>query len=359
MLPPLGASTSVRRFGLATLTASSALACDQKAPEPAAARPTATLAAPSAPPTPVTLSAQLARPAPERLVAFGDVHGDIEAARRVLRLAGAIDERDRWAGGKLVVVQTGDLIDRGDGDRAVLDLVDRLVGEAKAAGGEFISVLGNHELMNVALDFRYVTPGGFSAFADATPGASSARAAATAAPSAGRATAAPSAGRAAPASSAEAERGRAAAFRPGGPYALRFGDKPLFVKVGDSVFVHGGVLPKHVSYGLDRMNDEVHAWVLGRRPEPPGIVTAEDGPIWTRAYSNPGRAEACSQLSEALARLGAKRMVVGHTVQQDGINAACDGRVWRIDVGLSRYYGGPTQALEIGPEGPKVLRQDK
>jgi calcineurin-like phosphoesterase family protein len=323
------------RLGFATLAAVLAFACDQKAPEPAPAKPTAAPAATSAPP--VTLSARLERPAPERVVAIGDLHGDLEAARRVLRLAGAIDERDRWAGGKLVVVQTGDLIDRGDGDRGVLDLVDRLVTEAKAAGGEFVSVLGNHEIMNVALDFRYVTPGGFTAFADVTRGAGAA-------------------GGARVATAGDAKRGRSEAFSPGGPYAQRFAEKPVVAKVGDSVFVHGGVLPKHVAYGLDRMNDELHDWMLGRRPDPPAVVVAEDGPVWTRAYSTPGRAEACSQLAEALARLGAKRMVVGHTVQQGGINPACDGRVWRIDVGMSHFYGGTAQALAIGPDGVTVLK---
>ncbi len=348
------------RFWLTTCLAVAALACDQKTPEPAGARPAPSAAA-SALPEPVALSASIARPAAERLVAIGDLHGDVEAARRVLRLAGALDERDRWAGGKLVVVQTGDLIDRGDGDREVLELVGRLVVEAKAAGGEFISLLGNHELMNVSLDFRYVTPSGFSAFRDVTSRDGELRAAASASPArAAAAASAPAPARAATATLGPPpdQRGRTLAFSPGGPFARQFAEKPLIVKVGDTVFAHGGVLPKHVAYGLDRMNDEVHAWALGRRPEPPAVVVADDGPIWTRAYSTPGRAEACSQLNEALARLGAKRMVVGHTVQQGGVTSACGDRVFRIDVGLSRFYGGPTQALEIGPGGPKILKQE-
>ncbi len=120
-------------------------------------------AAPPKPPV-VELAPVLTRAAPERLVAVGDLHGDLDHARRVLRLAGAIDERDRWVGGRLVVVQTGDEIDRGDDDRAILDLVEDLKKQAAAAGGELIALLGNHEVMNAALDFRYVTPGGLSAF---------------------------------------------------------------------------------------------------------------------------------------------------------------------------------------------------
>ena len=62
----------------------------------------------------------------QRIVAFGDVHGDLEAARGALRLAGAIDEQDHWIGGDLIVVQTGDQLDRGDQEQEILDLFERL-----------------------------------------------------------------------------------------------------------------------------------------------------------------------------------------------------------------------------------------
>ena len=45
---------------------------------------------------------------------------------------------------------------------------------------------------------------------------------------------------------------------------------------------------------------------------------------------------------------GAARMVVGHTIQEAGINSACNDRVFRIDVGLSKGCGnGMPQVLEI------------
>ena len=65
-------------------------------------------------------------------------------------------------------------------------------------------------------------------------------------------------------------------------------------------------------------------------------------------------------LARVLSEVGAKRMVVGHTVQKAGINSACQDRVYRIDVGLSAYYGNnPTQVLEITSRGARVLTAGK
>ena len=60
-------------------------------------------------------------PAPPRLVAVGDVHGDIQSLLEVLELAGLYSER-RWTGGRAVLVQIGDILDRGDDEAACLDL---------------------------------------------------------------------------------------------------------------------------------------------------------------------------------------------------------------------------------------------
>jgi hypothetical protein len=87
------------------------------------------------------------------------------------------------------------------------------------------------------------------------------------------------------------------------------------------------------------------------------VVVSEDGPVWTRKYSSEDEAPDCATLAKALALLNAKRMVVGHTVQRHGINAACDGTVWRIDVGLSRFFGGPIEVLEIRGDEVRILKE--
>jgi hypothetical protein len=310
---------------LVLLAGAIAVCLGRRAPAPlAAAVPPRTS---SAQPTPMEPRTFL--PAAPRMAAIGDLHGDLEATRAALRLAGAIDGGDRWIGGELVVVQVGDAIDRGDDDRAILDLFSRLEIEAAEAGGAFRPLVGNHELMNVAGELRFVSAAGMTAFDDLV---------------------ASLLGDPALGAFPPLQRGRAAAFRPGGPVAAAFARRSVVAVVGDTAFVHAGLLPEHVAYGVERINREVRAFLRGERPALPPIMDKPRSPVWTRLYSEDETpsAETCAALGAALAALGAERMVVGHTVQPQGINAACGGRVWRIDTGMSAAYeGGPIQILEL------------
>jgi len=274
-------------------------------------------------------------PGPRRIVAFGDVHGDFDAARRALRLAGAIDTNHDWIGGDLVVVQTGDQLDRGDEEQRILDLFEKLRDQASAAGGAFHVLLGNHEIMNAKADLRYVTEGGFADFEDAVDFD--------------------------PADPAlaefeESQRARMAALLPGRPYARKLAERNLILQLGETVFVHAGVLPHHVEYGIERINAETQAWLRGEA-ERPEIIRGGESPQWTRLYSDEPDVEGCGTLEEVLATLGATRMVMGHTVQDGGITAHCDGRAWGIDVGLAARYGGPMEVLQIVGDEVTILRE--
>jgi hypothetical protein len=276
-------------------------------------------------------------PPAARLVAIGDVHGDVRAALGALRLGGAIDEAGKWIGGQLVVVQTGDQLDRGDDEPEILDLFERLRGEAKAAGGAFFALNGNHEVMNVQGDFRYVTEDGFRDWS--------------------KRSAEVRRGRSLERISSE-QRGRAAAFLPGGEAARRLAKQPVVVQVGENVFVHGGLLERHVNYGLARINHETRKWMEAEPGVPaPAILIGDSAPIWSREYSQgTPRLDQCQELAKVLDRLSAKRLIVGHTVQPSGINSACGGKVFRIDVGLARHYGGKPSVLEIRDGKPRVIQ---
>jgi hypothetical protein len=306
-----------------------AIACDRGHPHDEAPVPSPPRV-PAAGPACTLAALPLRLPAARRLVAIGDLHGDLAATRAALRTAGAIDDRDRWIGGALVVVQTGDVLDRGDDERAILDLIARLETESRAAGGALVMLLGNHELMNAAGDFRYVTPAGSHAFDDARGPAA-----------------------VVPPGAPEQVRGRVAALGPGGSYARRLAQHAVVAIVGDTVFSHAGVLGDWVTH-VDDVNQTARCWMDGQVAEPAPVLTSDDSPVWTRAAGGPS--VDCVAVRAALAALQVKRMVVGHTVQNHGITSACDDTVWRIDVGLARLYGGPIEVLELVPDAPpKVL----
>lgn len=98
-----------------------------------------------------------------RIVAVGDLHGDLKQTRLALEMAGVLgsDSRDLWTGGETVLVQLGDILDRGEDEIAILSLLRSLDVQARAQGGAVFQVNGNHETMNVEGDFRYVDSGAF------------------------------------------------------------------------------------------------------------------------------------------------------------------------------------------------------
>jgi hypothetical protein len=273
----------------------------------------------------------------------------MDKALAALRLARVIsadappgpDGLPRWAGGDAVVVQLGDVLDRGDTEIGILRLLMSLDEQAQREGGGVYMLNGNHESLNVCGDFRYVTPGAFieSAVEFGIPRDVALR------------------------SWDGCIQARAALYLPGGRVARMLSRNPTVLIVNDTAFAHGGLLPIHVEYGIERMNAEVAAWMRrDRAPDDDGgfasppFLAMGDGKsvMWNRQLSvekwgNPvDRYRASSMASQALAAVGAKRLVVGHTPQMRGANVDCDGLVWRIDVGMSSgVLDAPVAVLEI------------
>ncbi|KAK9186418.1 hypothetical protein WN943_026784 [Citrus x changshan-huyou] len=349
-----------------------------------------------------------------RIVAVGDLHGDLDQARCALAMAGVLssDGLDLWTGGESVLIQLGDVLDRGEDELAILSLLRSLDMQAKAEGGAVFQVNGNHETMNVEGDFRYVDSGGFDECSDFLEylndyendweeafvgwvGMSErwkedrrlsrnywgplnlvkehtcflmntmfdAKLLIT------------------NSFNLQALRGkeefsfsyaehlriisddfseilgqrqkgviaRSVLFRPGGPMACELARHGVVLKVNDWVFCHGGLLPHHVAYGLERMNNEVSLWMkglseCGNNPKIPFIATrGYDSVVWNRLYSRDISDLEDYQISQqinavlqdTLRAVGAKAMVVGHTPQFAGANCEYNCSIWRIDVGMS------------------------
>jgi len=309
---------------------------------------------------PYTPNQQTNQPPPQKKTqnTVGDLHGDLGKAIRSLQLArvlsmGPDGRAPTWVGGDTVVVQLGDVLDRGDDEIAILRLLQGLHEQALPQGGALYMLNGNHESLNVCGDFRYVTPG---AFVESAEEFGIAREAALC-------------------NWEGCIQARASLYLPGGRVARMLARNPTVLVVNDTAFAHGGLLPAHAAYGLERMNAEVAAWM--RRDRLPADEEDEEGGfaappflamgdansvMWNRslgreAFPSPiDRIHACNAVTQALERVGAKRLVVGHTPQMRGVNCECDGKVWRVDVGMSSgVLDAPVAVLEIVPaDGSKA-----
>lgn len=89
---------------------------------------------------------------PRRTVVLGDLHADLVALRTILTRAGLIDG-DSWRGGRTILVQLGDVVDRGPQSLDTYDYLADLQTRARKGRGEVIRLLGNHEVALVEGDF--------------------------------------------------------------------------------------------------------------------------------------------------------------------------------------------------------------
>lgn len=340
-----------------------------------------------------------------RIVAIGDVHGNFEGFTGILQATGLIDAKQQWAGGNTVFIQTGDIYDRGDGEHKALDLLMRLEGEAKHAGGRVEPLLGNHEIVNILGDFRDVSPATFASFADGRSEARRARAyddLVKAATHHGREAAVPARDAwmtAHPLGFIELSESAA----PHGKYGRWLRTHKAVVAVNHTAFMHAGIT--HTFQGsLDDVNrsvtDEITAWDATKEAMvkaeliPPYATMAEtiaaakaevdrisnakqpldaasrqfserlqrtaaieqspllsqDGPMWFRGFALWKETDE-PPFTALLGRLGINRFVAGHTpMPTRRIMNRWDYRVFQIDTGMlggEFFKDGRASALEI------------
>ena len=243
----------------------------------------------------------------ERIVAVGDVHGDFNQFVKVLRTAKVIDEKNDWIGGKTHLVQVGDVFDRGPDSRKAMDLLMKLETQSTKVGGAVHPLIGNHEAMILFGDWRYMTREEIEAFGgeDAFRDAMSAK----------------------------------------GKYGKWIRSHNTVIKINDLVFVHAGIRAAVARKSITRINDTIRDELA--RGNRHGLAMNPTGPLWDRTFALVSEQRIAGELTEVLKRLGARRMVIGHTVKTAGVVTRADGRVVRIDVGMSAAYGGPAACLVV------------
>jgi hypothetical protein len=281
----------------------------------------------------------------ERIVAVGDVHGGYEEFVQVLQLAGVIDKKLNWAGGKTHLVQTGDVLDRGPDSRKVMDLLMKLEKQAPKKGGRAISLLGNHEVMNLVGDLRYVSAGEYAAFA--TEDSAAIR-------DAGFELLADPARKDDPAYrkawDAEHPLGwveHRQAFSLRGKYGKWLRERNAVVKIDDYLFVHGGIPPSLADSSIQAINDRIREELRSVEIVTGALSTAADGPLWYRGLALESEEAISGHVDLVLANFGVSHIVVGHTTMPGAVLPRLGGKVLLIDVGLSKAYGSRQACLVV------------
>ena len=93
---------------------------------------------------------------PEKFLAVSDIEGNLEAFVMLLQDAGVMDTDYNWTFDDGHLVFVGDMFDRGNNVTECLWLLYRLESQAEAMGGKIHYIIGNHDMMNMIYDFRYV-----------------------------------------------------------------------------------------------------------------------------------------------------------------------------------------------------------
>jgi len=342
----------------------------------------------------------------DRIVAISDIHGAYGAMVKTLQAADVIDEDLAWSGGKTHLVITGDLLDRGPGSRRVMDLIIRLEHEALRAGGRVHQLLGNHEVMNLIGDLRYVADEEYAAFLDIESAEErefwydrfrNSKPADVNEPDV---------------RSEFDEKappgyfGHRRAFRKDGTYGKWLLKKPTMVVINDTVFVHGGVPPFVAEYGLAGANDDLmkdlHDFVTTSEKlidtgvlspidgfkQSPAMLTYKietgqlegefmtsaqqfvdlsksplhtaTGPTWYRGTATCSSLVEGDALNVALSAIDAKRVVIGHTpTVTRRVQQRMNGQIVEIDTGmLKANYDGSGHALVIDDGELSVVNQD-
>jgi hypothetical protein len=292
----------------------------------------------------------------DALVAIGDVHGDPDAMFDALRLAGVVDGESWWRrargdGGATTVVQTGDLVDRGARSIDAIDAIERLREEASSVGDEIVGLLGNHELMTLQGDYRFIARDELNALGRRELD------------DAGVGDAEKGLGLGARAYFQTGKLAWAKIFARGAERGDVVREKSWAVVRGRgrcaTAFAHAGLLPEHLlgEDGVDALNAEGRRLLAVDRVGREHELLLGDGPVWTREISMGAEPGACDAALEVTRRLGVRRLVVGHTVTKSGrIETRCDGLIHMIDVGMSRLYGGSPSAWTcVESQGPVAI----
>jgi hypothetical protein len=293
----------------------------------------------------------------ERVIVFGDLHGEADKFEAMLGDAGLVDAQGNWAAGHTHFVQLGDVPDRGPNSRAILDHLMRLEPQARRAGGYVHALIGNHEAMNVLGDLRYTSAGEFASYADRD---SPARREAYYQRTIAYLRAHQPQGQP-PQEFDDAFRQQWQAAHPlgyveqrlawagNGVYGRWIAHHEAVIRINDMLFMHGGIGASYPVADRDTLNAAVRAALSGQTQQGPfaDILENENGPLWYRGLALNGEAAEQSNVDTLLARFGVAHIIVGHTKRAPLVLPRFAGKVILTDIAVADGAADPHAFLII------------
>jgi hypothetical protein len=272
-------------------------------------------------------------PKVKKLLVLSDIEGNFAALRKLLQANNVIDEDLNWRFGNGHLVLVGDFFDRGTQVTEVLWFIYYLEEKAKAAGGYVHFILGNHEIMNLSGDLRFVQQKYLE-------------------------------------NASLLNEKYVTLYDENSELGRWLRTKNIVEKIGDIVFAHGGI-----SGDINSMNISVNEMNSLARPyyadtishytdEKSAIIFSDLGPFWYRGYYEKSNHVIPVQIDSTLAQLGVNHIITGHTIVSDTISVWYNGKLLDTDV---HHAGGKSEALliengkyyRVNAEGKKVLLIDE
>ena len=244
-----------------------------------------------------------------KIAAISDIHGQFQIMHRLFLANGIVDSQGNWAFGDGHLVITGDIFDRGPAVIDILWYLIRIEHQAEQAGGMVHVLLGNHEIMVLKSDLRYIH---------------------------------------------KKYRYTSAKLRT--PYEKFFDDdtflgrwvrsKPIYISIDDISFVHGGISRAFFETGLPitNLNKYYYENVIKSSIRDidteyvPSFLYYENGPLWYRGYAYEDEITE-KQANFILKKLRKKHIVVGHT-SMTNILSIFDNKIIFIDSSIKLGRGG-------------------
>jgi hypothetical protein len=296
----------------------------------------------------------------DRIVAIGDVHGDYEQYLTILKDNNLIDSKLNWTGAKTHLVQLGDVPDRGADSLKIMRHLKQLQKQARKKGGYVHALLGNHEVMNVDGDLRYVHPGEYKILVNrksarlqnnyiaevidyldnSDPVLNTNTNTNT---NTNRESQLAELEKTYPLGYVEHRR----LWAPRGEFFEWIKGHNTVIKINRTLFVHGGISPHIPSIPLKKINRRIRDYLKYHSNTMIDAIDDLNGPLWYRGLAVNSAEDELEPLKSMLKFYDADTIVIAHTPTAGQIIPRMGRRVIQADVGLSRFYNSGRAALVI------------